>query len=272
MSFTYNNQTNEYEASGTATMNQFKAAWDEDNPAPIRVLEGANFNFSDKDRVYVLTKVIIEDKGKFHANFLTIINKDGPTIENNGNCEIGCSSDAKGIINSGIMVVSNTRIENVKNKKYLELKNKSIGYDISNESKSCIKSAGSILIDSKAAKDVKIWIGNSICLGCEGKFEQDPYGDRNHPSLANASGNNLTVEQLLFTEVAYFIADTDHKTSKPAKNAALRRIENLISSTPNIRLSKVLAGRLLLYGNLSSAINNTVKTMSINGYGLTYPK
>lgn len=281
MSFKYNPKTNEYDVHGTATMGQFVSVWNAKKKAPIHVFSDGVFNYSDIGRKYKLKKVIIDDKGKFHANFLTFDGSvKGPVIVNEGNCEVGCESSINGVKNSGIMIVSNSRVANVENSKYLELKNKTIARHVISLCGSCIKTAGSILIESWADLFAKIWIGNSILLGCDetiieadNKFTKEPYNKRNHVSLDKMIKNKAAnADQEVFTRAAYFVSNTSIQASSPVTNSDLDEIEKLINATKHIKISRVLAGRLSLYGKFKTSAANVVNTMSISGYGLTYPK
>lgn len=279
MSFTYNNKTKEYDVHGTATMHQFETVWNPKKPGTIHIFSDGVFNFSDKDRRYTLKKVIIEDKGKFHAAFMTIENPRGNTIVNEGNCEIGQGSSAKGIENSGIMLISSSRIEKVSNTKYLELKNKSIAWGVSNYAGSCLKTVGSLLLDSWADMKSKVWQGNSIYIGCDSsiapknKLEQKPYIDRNYVNLTNLLKNKpVRPDQELFTRVAYFVSNTSYHGGNPVNNADLADIESLINANPSVTISKVLAAQLLIYADFQTNAGNVIRTMSVGGRPFSYPK
>lgn len=281
MSFKYNNKTKEYDVHGTVTMYQFVNVWNSKRKKPIHIFGDGIFNYNDVGRKFKLTQVIVDDKGKFHANFLTFDKpEEAKSIINHGNCEIGCGSAVSDIENHGIMIISKSRVEGIHNYKYLELKNKSIGSGIINFEKSCIKTVGSIIIDSWADLSVKVWQGNSIYLGCDStiipkypnKFEVHPYTTRNHPSLSNIlSSKAANADQVLYTRIAYFISHVDQRHLSVV-TAEMAAIENLINANSRIRLSHYLAANLLIHGQFTTKAVDVVKILSTSGYGLSYPK
>jgi hypothetical protein len=203
----------------------------------------------------------VADNGRLYTTAAVL--KD---VQNEGVCIFRSDTDVKKLTNNGQVVVSKSRIDSGTNNRFIYLLSKSYMHDIKCTAHSATKVSSSFVVACDIHDKASLDVYTAIVVACTGKLKNIRYPDISDPDFAKED-----IETQLYIRAIHFnaqIGNGGRRTAKMIQEA--NDIETLLTSHPNVRLSGVIASKLLL-SIWSTPVEKQIKQFVIDNRRLKLP-